>query len=168
LVAIPPALAYGPTASSGNELSGQSLVFVVDLLGSVDKNASATGAVAPALGAGFPKITSEVGKKPAVTSVAGLTAPTASPISGLLIKGTGPAIDTTKSIVMQLVQTDTATGTKVQATWGGALQVAAAAQVMSVVTALKGQNVGTRAVVVLPKSSSSESVILILDVVAQY
>src|SRR6202012_251991 len=86
---------------------------------------------------------------PQITSVVGVKAPT-TPMSELLVKGSGAKIDPNKTLVLQLVQTDIATGTQTQSSWGKQPQLANAQNVLSVATALVGQNIGTRVVVLLP------------------
>jgi peptidylprolyl isomerase len=171
LLTVPPELAYGTdtaAASGASELAGHTLLFVVDIVDSLDADAAATGTVVTQVPAGLPKVTSEPGKQPAIVSVKGVKAGTASR-SALLLNGTGPAIDPTKNLAVQIVQTDVATGKQVQQTWGttGAT-ILSANQVLGVVTALKGQNVGSRAVAVTPNRSTGPGVILVIDVISQY
>lgn len=169
LLAIPPADAYGTaSAGAGNELSGQTLLFVVDVLGTLDKNAAATGTVVTNIPAGFPKVTNPSGKEPAVTSVEGVTAPTTDPVAALLITGTGVAIDPKKSLALQIIETDTATGKNTTKTWGTAAQLTSAGNVLGIAKVLEGQKVGSRVLVVTPKTSDRESSILVLDVVGQF
>lgn len=181
LLSIPPADGYGPSGNSQAGISGtDTLVFVVDLLADYKPDASAPGVVDNQLPAtGWPKVTNIPGQQPQVTSVAGVSAPT-SPISKLLVKGSGATIDPSKTLVLQLVQTDIATGKQTQSSWGKQPQLANAQNVLSVATALNGQNVGARAVVLVPATpaqpaSSTAAAqpamppqILIIDVVGQY
>ena len=167
LLSIPAAQAYGATADPQNELAGQSLVFVVDLVDALDKDVAATGAAATqALPAGLPAVTSAPGKKPVITSVTGAKAGKA--VSAVLLTGAGEPIDETKNLAMQIVQTDAATGKKSQETWGTAPQVVPAPQVLSVLPALKGQRVGSRGVAVIPASGSTPALIIVVDIVGQY
>ena len=181
LLSIPPADGYGPSGNSQAGISGtDTLVFVVDLLADYKPNASAPGVADSQLPAtGWPRITSTPRQPPQITSVAGVKAP-GSPSSKLLVKGSGAKIDSSKTLVLQLVQTDIATGKQTQSTWGRQPQLISAQNVLSVVTALNGQNIGARAVALLPAtpaqpaSATATSVpaspaqILILDVVGQY
>ncbi len=181
LLSIPPADGYGSSGNSQAGISGtDTLVFVVDLLADYKPNASAPGVVDSQLpAAGWPKITSTPGEQPRITSVAGVKAPT-SPISKLLVKGSGAKIDSNKTLVLQLVQTDIATGKQTQSSWGEQPQLISAQTVLSVATALNGQNIGARAVALLPASpaqpasatASSQPAtaaqILIIDVVGQF
>jgi FKBP-type peptidyl-prolyl cis-trans isomerase len=181
LLSIPPTDGYGSSGNSQAGISGtDTLVFVVDLLADYKPNASAPGvADSQALPTGWPKITGVPGQPPQITSVAGVKAPT-SPTSKLLVKGTGAKIDSSKSLVLQLVETDIATGQQTQTTWGKQPELAPAQNVLSVITAISGQNVGSRAVALLPATPAQAATataaaqpatpaqVLVLDVVGQY
>ncbi len=181
VLSIPPADGYGPSGNSQAGIAGtDTLVFVVDLLADYKPNASAPGvAAAPLPATGWPHITNPPGQPPQITGVAGVQAPTA-PTSKLLLDGLGANIDPTKTLVLQLVQTDIATGKQTQSTWGHQPQLISAQTVLSVATALNGQKVGARAVVLLPASPAQPATatapaapaappeVLILDVVGQF
>lgn len=181
LLTIPPADGYGAGGNSQAGITGtDTLVFVVDLVADYKPNASAPGVVASDVPAtGWPKITNVPGKRPTITSVAGVKAPS-SPESKLLVKGSGAKIDTSKTLVLQLVQTDVASGNQTHATWGSAPQLVPAANVLQVLDALKGQSVGARAVALLPATPAqagtatsaaqpaSPAEILVVDVVGQF
>ena len=181
LLSIPPADGYGPSGNSQAGISGtDTLVFVVDLLADYKPNASAPGTADSQLPAtGWPKITNTPGREPQVTSVAGVKAPT-SPTSKLLVKGSGAKIDPSKTLVLQLVQTDIATGKQTQSSWGKQPQLVSGQNVLSVVTALNGQNIGARAIALLPATPAQPATataaaqpampaqVLIIDVVGQF
>ncbi|MBO0731849.1 MAG: FKBP-type peptidyl-prolyl cis-trans isomerase [Acidimicrobiaceae bacterium] len=181
LLSVPPADGYGASGNSQAGISGtDTLVFVVDLLTDYKPNASAPGVADSQLPAtGWPKITGTPGQQPHITSVAGVKTPT-SPTSKLLVKGSGAKIDSRKNLVLQLVGTDIATGKQSQSTWGKQPQLASAQNVLSIATALNGQNVGARAVVLLPATPAqpasatatsqpaTPAQVLIIDVVGQY
>jgi peptidylprolyl isomerase len=181
LLSIPPSDGYGPSGNSQAGISGTAtLVFVVDLLSDYTPNASAPGVADSQLPAtGWPKIVNTPGQQPQITSVAGVKAP-ASPTSKLLVKGSGAKIDSSKTLVLQFVQTDIATGKQTQSTWGMQPQLINAQNVLSAATALNGQNVGARAVALLPampaqpasataaSQPATPAQILIIDVVGQY
>ena len=151
LLSIPPADGYGATGNSQAGISGtDTLMFVVDLLSDFKPNASAPGTADSQLPAtGWPKITNTPGREPQITSVAGVKVPTA-PTSKLLVKGSGGKIDPTKTLVVQVVQTDIATGKQTQASWGQQPLLVSAQNVLSAASALSGQNVGARAVALVP------------------
>jgi peptidylprolyl isomerase len=181
LLSIPPADGYGSSGQSSAKISGtDTLVFVVDLVATYKPDASAPGTVVSNLpSSGLPKITNVPAKPPVITSTAGVTAP-AKPTSVLVVSGTGAKIDSTKMLVLQLVQADLKTGKNAQSTWGSAPQVVAASSVLAVADALAGQNLGSRAVVLVPAvaakaatataaaTTATPAEILIVDVVGQY
>ncbi len=165
LMSIPPEQAYG-TDPEGHELGGQTLLFVVDLVAEVSATAAADGTPVTDIPAGFPKVSSEPGKEPSITSVTGVTVPDKDR-STMLLAGTGAEIDPTASLAVQIVQTDTATGSQTQKTWGTAVEVVSAANVLAAATALKGQKVGSRVLLVTADTGNGSGV-LIVDVVEQF
>jgi peptidylprolyl isomerase len=181
LLTIPPADGYGSSGNSQAGISGtDTLVFVVDLLADYKPDASAPGVADSQLPAtGWPKITNTPGRQPVITSVAGVKAPT-SPTSKLLVEGSGAKIDPSKTLVLQLVQTDIATGKQTQSSWGQQPQLVSAQNVLSVATALNGQNIGARVVALLPATPAQAATataaaqpatpaqVLIIDVVGQF
>jgi FKBP-type peptidyl-prolyl isomerase-like protein len=180
LLTIPPADGYGAGGNSQAGISGtDTLVFVVDLLAVYPPDASAPGTPAAPLPAGWPKVSNTPAEKPTITSVVGVKAPK-KPVSKLLVEGTGAKIDPSKTLVLQLVQTDLATGAKTQATWGQAPQVVGASSVLQIASALAGQRIGSRAVVLVPAipatpasgsspaQPASAAAVLVIDVVGQF
>jgi len=181
LVTVPPSDGYGASGQPSAGITGtDTLVFVIDLVADYKPDASAPGTVVSDIpSSGLPKITNVPGKKPTIISTAGVKAPT-KPTSTLLVKGSGAKIDPTKTLAMQLVEADLATGRKTQATWGQAPQTASAQNVLSIADKLSGQNIGSRAVVLLPATPATPatstqaarpatpSTILIVDVIGQF
>lgn len=167
LLTITPADGYGTEASAQNELGGQTLVFVVDLRSTVKGDGIASGDVQK-LPAGFPAVTSASGKRPEVTSVKDVKT-SAKGSSALLIKGTGAAVDESKQLVLQFLQTDAKTGKQTQKTWdAGQPQVVPASSVLQLVPVLKGQKIGSRAVAITPTEGGKEPAILVVDVIGQF
>ncbi len=181
LLSIPPADGYGSQGQSGAGISGtDTLVFVVDLLAAYKPDASAPGTVVQHLPAtGLPKITNVAGKPPVVLGTAGVKVPKM-PAGTLLVSGTGAKIDPAKTLVLQVVQTDLATGKKTQSTWGKAPQTVSAKNVLGVAGVLTGHNVGSRALILTPAfkgapasaghaaQPASPPQVLIVDVVGQF
>jgi peptidylprolyl isomerase len=181
LLSLPPAEGYGSAGQSQAGISGtDTLVFVVDLLAAYKPDASAPGKVVANLPtSGLPKITNPVGKAPTVLSTAGVKVPT-KPSATLLVTGTGAKIDAAKTLVLQVVQTDLATGKHTQSSWGQAPQTVAAKNVLSVASVLSGANIGSRAEVLVPAIAAtaasatqaaqpaSPPQLLIVDVVGQF
>ena len=166
LLSIPPADAY-----SSGELAGKTLLFVVDVVAAINPDAAATGTPVTGLPAGMPTVDSKPGKKPVITSVKGVKAGP-NPVSALLLQGIGAPIDATKTLAVQVVQTDAATGKQTQETWGSALQVIPAQQVVAALSALKKARVGCRVVAVLPADNTSgnqmPASVVVVDVIGQY
>jgi peptidylprolyl isomerase len=168
LLTIPPAEGYGNTPSS--ELAKNTLLFVVDVLGSFNAGATADGTPAAALPAGFPAITSEPGKVPAVTSVKGVT-PGKDTKSALLLAGKGSPLQSGKQLVLNLLQVDATTGKTVASSFTtGGPQLVPAQQVLEVVPSLKDAKVGSRAVFIppAPTQKGQTAVVVVLDVLGQY
>ncbi len=180
LLTIPPADGYGAGGNSQAGISGtDTLVFVVDLVAVYKPDASAPGTPAGALPAGWPKVSNTPAKEPAITSLAGVKAPK-KPVSKLLVKGTGDKINPSDTLVLQLVQTDLATGKNTQATWGQAPQEVSGSNVLPLASALNGQRIGSRSVVLLPATPATPAsgsspaqparpaAVLVIDVVGQF
>ena len=155
LLTIPPADGYGAGGNSQAGISGtDTLVFVVDLVAVYKPDASAPGTPAGPLPAGWPKVSATPAEEPTITSVVGVKAPK-TPVSKLLVEGTGDKVDPSKTLVLQIVQTDLATGKHTQSTWGEAPQVVSASNVLSLADVLSDQSVGARAVVLLPATPAT-------------
>ena len=153
---VPPADGYGANGQPSAGISStDTLVFVIDLVAAYKPNASAPGTVVRNIpSSGVPKVKNVPGKEPEITSTAGVKAP-AQPTSTLLVTGSGPKIDATKTLVMQFVQADLATGKAAQATWGQGPQTAPAKNVLNIADKLAGQNIGSRAEVLLPATAAT-------------
>jgi peptidylprolyl isomerase len=181
LMTVPPADGFG---SSGQPSAGISptdtLVFVIDLLAAYKANASAPGTpVANLPTRGLPKITNVAGAEPTIVSTAGVKAPRA-PTSTLVVSGRGPKIDVARTLVVQFVQADLATGKGAHATWGQGPQVAPAKNVLHIADKLTGQRVGSRVIVLLPATAATPASgtqaaqratapqVLVIDVVGQF
>ena len=180
LLTIPPADGYGSSGQPSAKISGtDTLVFVVDLVAAYPSGASAPGTAVGHLPAGLPKFTDVPAKEPKITSTKGVSAPKR-PQSTLVVKGSGPKIDSGKTLVMEFVEAPIGSSGGSQSTWQGAPQVASAQNVLGVADALKGQRVGSRAVVLLPATPAvpgsatqqaqpaQPAQVLIVDVVGQF
>jgi peptidylprolyl isomerase len=170
LLTVPPDLAYGTTKDASQPLAGETLLFVVDVIGGYNVNSTATGSPAGPVPSGFPQVKSTSGQVPTVTSVKGVKLGK-TPQSALLIQGTGPAIDAKKTLVVQLLQVDAKTGKTLQSTWSGAgPQPISGADALQAVAAFKGAHVGSRAVVLspAPTSSTQQAVAVVVDVLGEF
>jgi peptidylprolyl isomerase len=180
LLTIPPADGYGSSGQPSVNISGtDTLVFVIDLISAYGPDAGAPGVAVATLPSGLPKFTNVPGKEPTIQSTAGVKVPT-TPTSTLVVTGTGALIDSTKTLVLQLVETDLATGTNTMSSWGQAPQTDSASSVLGIADKLTGQRVGARVVVLLPATAAvpatatadSEAAeppeVLIADVIGQF
>ncbi len=180
LLAIPPADGYGSEGQAQAGITGtDTLVFVVDLIASYRPDASAPGTAVTKLPSGLPKITNVPAKAPTVVSTAGVKIGK-KPTATLLVTGSGAKIDPAKTLVLQVVQTDAATGKKTQSTWGKAPQTVQARNVLAVADVLSGRSIGSRALIVVPAIAAkpatggqqaqpaSPAQLLIVDVVGQF
>jgi peptidylprolyl isomerase len=166
LLFVAPADAYPKASNPDSELADKALLFVVDIRGAYDRNATASGTVRKVTQAGFPQVQSVSGRKPVISSVTGAVVGT-TPKSALLLAGTGAAIDPTKTMVVQVVQADTATGKQKTESFGDRMLTISGEQLLATASVLKGQKVGSRALIVTPKSSAEPSYVVIVDVIAQ-
>lgn len=181
VLSIPPADGYGTAGQSDANISGtDTLVFVLDLIASYKPGASAPGTVVANLGtAGLPKITNVAAQEPKILSTAGVAEPKTAK-SVLLVTGSGAKIDSTKTLVLELVQSDLKTGKSTQSSWTQAPQTVAASSVLAVATVLTGQNIGSRALILVPAipaqaatetaaaTPATAAQLLIVDVVGQF
>lgn len=181
LLTVPPADGYGATGQPSANITGtDTLVFVVDLVAAYGPDASAPGtAVSNIPTSGLPKITNTVGQQPTIVSTAGVSVPT-TPASTLLVAGTGAKIDSAKTLVLQLVETDLATGKDTQSSWGQAPQTDPASSVLGIADKLTGQNIGSRVVVLLPAAPAVAATttsaaqpatppqVVVIDVIGQF
>jgi peptidylprolyl isomerase len=180
LLTIPPADGYGESGQPNANISGtDTLVFVVDLVGAYPPGASAPGTAVSTIPAGWPKISNVPGKAPKILSTAGVKAPS-QPKSVLVVKGSGATIDPNKTLVLEAVEADLATGKDSQSTWAQVPQAASAQNVLGIARALTGQKVGSRAIILLPATPAVAATattaaqpaqppeVLIADVVGQF
>ncbi|MDP9118074.1 MAG: FKBP-type peptidyl-prolyl cis-trans isomerase [Actinomycetota bacterium] len=181
VLTIPPADGYGATGqSSANIGPTDTLVFVIDLVADYKPDASAPGTIEPNLPAtGLPKFTNVPGQKPVISSTTGVKVP-AQPTSTLVVLGSGAKIDSAKTLLLQIVQTDIATGKTSQATWGVGPQAVPASSVLGLADKLTGKTIGSRAVVLTPPHAATPATataaarsaipaeILIVDVIGQF
>jgi peptidylprolyl isomerase len=153
LLVLPPDKGYG---ASGNPQAGiegtDTLVFVVDIVGAIGRNASADGTpVTPV--AGLPTVRAEPGKKPVITIPDGVAAP-ARLVAQPLLQGSGPAVKEGQTLIAQYVGVVYGTGKQFDASWDRGEPAQFPIGVGRVIPGwdrgLVGRKVGTRMLLVIP------------------
>lgn len=151
--------------SGGGSPAASAKAVVVDILGLLPVDGTAAGA-AVGRKPGLPEVVSGPDRRPRVASVDGVTGTAAA--SQLVLAGTGPAISRGRTLVLQVLQADAATGRTLSQTWGGTPMLQRAEQLQALVPALAQARVGSRAVAVLPAAGGSgHAQVLVLDVLGQ-
>jgi len=172
---IPPADGYGTQGQPQAGIKGDdTLVFVVDVIASYGKNATADAKAAPQqLAPGLPSITGELGARPKVTVGKGSKPPT-EPTTVLVAKGSGKPVEQGALVVSQFEAVSWA-GQAVSSTWqAGApapLPVGMGGQ-PTPFDKLAGVPVGSRVLLLLPPEQggkpAKDSLAVVVDVVAQH
>jgi peptidylprolyl isomerase len=185
LVVIPPADGYGSAGDTSNGVTGtDTLVFVVDLVGAVAANASATGTQA-ASGAGLPTVTDTTGAAPTIKIPANTKAPTAL-IKKTLITGTGPKVTSGQYLVVQYTGVNWRTGKVFDSSWSRKTPLGfeidqPEGMIVGFDLGLTGQTVGSRVLLVIPpadgygKTGNSEGgikgtddIVFVVDILGAY
>ncbi|WP_116948709.1 FKBP-type peptidyl-prolyl cis-trans isomerase [Jiangella endophytica] len=175
LLSIPPDQGYG--AQEGHDLQNDTLVFVVDIVDSIDPTAHASGEAVADLPAGLPTVTDgEDGTAPTL-DFASATPPEASD-STLVITGDGDELG--PNLVVNMVQASYPDGADVITTWdeGQAPLTLAAEQLAGIpglAEALTGGTVGSRVVSRISATDNANAdgtegtpLVLVIDVIGSY
>jgi len=177
LIAIPPKDGYGAAGNSQAGITGtDTLLFVIDINGAKTPLTKAQGAtVAPV--AAFPAVTVANGIPTAVAK--GPRAAPKAPMSEVLVRGTGSKITKGQTVNLQAVASVWRTGKTVTDTWksGGAQSIAVGTGqlIAAADTALVGQTIGSRVVVVATPPlgvkatadvTASDSIVFVFDLLA--
>jgi peptidylprolyl isomerase len=183
LLVIPPALGYGSQGNSQAGIAGtDTLVFVVDVLGSHDGDASAKGTPAAALGADLPAVSTAVGK-PTITLPKG-TPPTTL-VTKTVVTGTGDTVRSGDLLVVQYVGVKWADGKTFDSSWQRGVPAGFGIGVGQVIKGwddgLVGHKVGDRVLLVVPPSegygaqgqsqagiSGTDTLVFAVDIVGTY
>jgi FKBP-type peptidyl-prolyl cis-trans isomerase len=185
LITIPPKDGFGSKGDSSLGVSGQdTLVFVVDVLGSYQKTASAHGTHEVVNGTGLPTVgASSPGTAPPVHIPQ--TGPPATLQSRTLIQGTGPVVKKGKLLVAQYEGVIWRTGKVFDSTWkNGApagFQIGTGQVIKGWDDSLVGKRVGSRVLLVVPpadgygkKGSSqagikgTDTLVFVIDILGTY
>ncbi|WP_088320896.1 hypothetical protein [Kineosporia sp. R_H_3] len=163
LVVAPSADGWAPGAAGAKG----PVAVVLDVVDVVEPGGAGAGtAVRGGAGGGYPTVVGAPGKAPTVTSVVAVGT-SKKRRSRLLVEGTGDPVDAKRTLVVQLLEVDGETGRTVNSTWGGSPVLMPGRAVLKTVPALKAAGVGSRAVAVLPATSTTHARVLVLDVLDQ-
>lgn len=183
LMVLPPDQAYGKDGNSDAGIAGDdTLVFVVDVLGTQSKDSSATGAVAKPSQAGLPAVSTAKGK-PTIAKPAG-TAPKALVVSPVL-NGTGETVKKGDLIIVQYVGIKWADGKQFDSSWDRGQPAGFGIGVGQVIPgwdkALVGKKVGDRVLLVVPPADGygaqgqssagikgTDTLVFAVDIIATY
>lgn len=153
LLVLPPDKGYGTQGNQGAGILGtDTLVFVVDIIGSFGATASADGTpVAPV--AGLPTVSATPGKKPTITIPTGTPAPAAL-VAQDLLKGSGAVVKEGQTLIAQYVGVVYGTGTQFDASWDRGQPASFPIGVGQVIPGwdkgLVGRTIGSRVLLVIP------------------
>ena len=161
LVVVPPEFGYGD-ADSGSIPGGSTLVFVVDVLGTLSPtNDALSGATATdaELPAGV-NVAGDLGAEPTITFDDGAAAPTETQ-TVVLAEGTGAPIADTDTFVFNGVVGNWGDSATIQSTWPDSYQSGGG------VPELSGVKVGSRVLLVYPadEASGTKATVMVIDIV---
>jgi FKBP-type peptidyl-prolyl cis-trans isomerase len=154
LITIPPKDGFGSKGDSSLGVTGKdTLVFVVDVLGSYQKTASAHGTHEAVSGAGLPTVSpSSPGTAPPVHIPS--TAPSATLQVKTLIRGTGPVVKKGQLLVAQYEGVIWRTGKVFDSTWKSGtpagFQIGTGQVIKGWDDGLVGKRVGSQVLLVVP------------------
>ena len=169
LLSIPPDKGYGESGNTQAGIKGtDTLVFVVDIIGSYGKDATGQPDAAPAdsAPAGI-TVTGALGSAPTLAVATGTTPPT-EPSATVLAKGSGKAVGA-GLLIVQYVATSYA-GESAGSTWENGtpegVSVGGSGNA-SPFDAIKGTPLGSRVLLLLPGANEQPAVAVVVDLVAQ-
>jgi FKBP-type peptidyl-prolyl cis-trans isomerase len=185
LITVPPKDGFGPNGNSQLSISGKdTLVFVVDVLGSYQKTASAHGAYEAVNGTGLPTVrTSSPGTAPPVHIPR--TGPPATLQSQTLIRGTGPVVKKDRLLVAQYEGVIWRTGKVFDSTWNrgvpASFQIGTGQVIKGWDNGLVGKRVGSRVLLVVPPADgygtqgstqagikATDTLVFVIDILGTY
>ena len=182
LMVVPPRDAFGPKGDPQAHIMGSdTLVFVFDVLGSLQETAHAAGTVIPYHpGPGMPAVTWSA-RGPIIT-VPAKAAPPAKLVSQVLIRGRGQPIQAGQTVVVQDTGVVWRTGTVFESSWARGFPesfLLGAGQVLpGWDNGLGGMPVGSRVLLVIPPAlgygqtglapdvGSHDTLVFVIDIVA--
>jgi len=156
LAVIPPADAFGSTGNSEIGVGAKdTVVFVVDMLKTIDNTASVSGKQTYSGGGSLPTVTApaKTGESPTITIPKNVTAPKTLQVK-TLIKGTGPVVKKDQLIVVQYTGVIWRTGKVFDSSWSRSEPFSTPIGEGQVIPGwddgLVGQTVGSRVMLVIP------------------
>jgi peptidylprolyl isomerase len=183
LLVIPPAQGYGAQGNSQAGIAGtDTLVFVVDVLGSSDATATAKGTPAAGVGPGLPTVSTAAGKPT-------IRVPKATPprtlVAKTVVSGTGDTVRSGDLLIVQYVGVKWADGKTFDSSWQRGVPAGFGIGVGQVIKgwdkALVGRKVGDRVLLVVPPSegygaqgqsqagiSGTDTLVFAVDIVGVY
>jgi FKBP-type peptidyl-prolyl cis-trans isomerase len=185
LITIPPKDGFGSKGDSSLGVTGKdTLVFVVDVLGSYQKTASAHGAHEVVTGTGLPTVgTSSPGTAPPVHIPQ--TAPSATLQVKTLIQGRGPVVKKGQLLVAQYEGVIWRTGKVFDSTWTSGtpagFQIGTGQVIKGWDDGLVGKRVGSRVLLVVPPAdgygtsgsssagiTGTDTLVFVVDILGTY
>jgi FKBP-type peptidyl-prolyl cis-trans isomerase len=150
---IPPSLGYGSQSVSTTIPANSTLVFVVDIVSTTTVPTTAKGAVVKQTDASLPTVgTNSDGKAPSVTVPTSKTAPTKL-VSNYVLEGSGPAVKSTDTVVVQYKGVLWKTGKQFDSSWDRTpVSFALNGVIKGWTQGLTGKKVGSRVLLVIPPS----------------
>lgn len=154
LLVIPPDKAFGARGLPDAGIKADdTLVFVIDLLGSYTAKSNLTGKPATAGGGRLPTVAGAVDKKPVITVPTSATPPTKT-AAETVIEGNGPKVAKGDLVVVKYVGLSWSTGKQFDASWDRDAPVSFTLDESQVikgwVEGLTGVNAGSRVLLVIP------------------
>lgn len=183
LLVIPPAQGYGAQGNSQAGIAGtDTLVFVVDVLGSADAKATAKGTPAAAPGSDLPAVSTAEGK-PTITVPKGT--PPKTLVAKTVVSGTGDTVRSGDLLIVQYVGVKWADGKTFDSSWQRGVPAGFGIGVGQVIKGwdkgLVGRKVGDRVLLVVPPSdgygaqgqsqagiSGTDTLVFAVDIVGVY
>ncbi len=150
LLVIPPDLAYGDNPPGDPIVAGDTLVFVVDILGAHKATETASGKLTPTEDDSYPAVT-VLPKKPEIFVPPGKAPPQFVAIP--VITGKGAKVEAGDTIVVQYVGVLWRNGKEFDSSWGAkplVTQIGVGAVIAGWDQGLVGQTVGSRVMMVVP------------------
>ena len=185
LLVIPPDKGYGAGGQPDAGIKGtDTLVFVVDLVGTYGKTLTSAGADLPQTNADLPSVSAARTTKPVITVPPGKSAPAALS-SSVLIEGTGDPVKAGQQILVQYVGVIWNTGKEFDSSWKrgdpATFVIGKGNLIPAWDESIPGVKVGSRVLLVVPPAKGygpngnaqagikgTDTLVFVLDIIAAY